>query len=120
MSTRRFHVRNRVREIIAEFFARHYAADKYPGTEVCEDGLGSLDVPFIEFWSAAEETHVATCSLRRTHEDCVECDALRELHPAPITGVSEPFRARLLETGQFEALGRMTLLLDVICPSQAV
>ncbi len=120
MSTHRFHVRNRVREIIAEFFLQHYPTERYSGADVCEEDLTSLDVPFFDFWQEAEEAHVAMCTLREMHRACLECDALRELHPGPITGVSEPFHARLLEAGQFEALGRMTLPLAVIRPSQAV
>lgn len=102
-------VKARARRLVAEFFDQHYPKDRYPGTEVCEENVGMLDVPFLEYWRVLNTKHSETCRARLHHAECLECDALQRLRPHPVYGTSAALYGRLFQVGRFEALGRMIL-----------
>lgn len=116
MSVQQYQARVRAREVIALFLLHRYPRDQFSSGEAHEADVQSLDAAFLDFFHSSRDTHFADCSLCRSHQQCPEGDAIRLLHPGSIDGVSQLFRARLLEACTFDVLGRMTVPLHILWP----
>ena len=82
-------VRVQVQKFFDGFFAQYVASANRPGN--WEVHPSELDQPFFVYWNTVKNEHRSHCAECVDHSNCLIGDALSQLCPDPISGVSELF-----------------------------
>lgn len=97
------------RQLIAIFLRNHFAAAETRRVEI--RSLGELDGSFQKFWQRTYDFHQG-CEACARYQACAFGDALSEIRPGPIDGLSHYLRQHLLTYGHFDLVtGEGSLML---------